>query len=191
MSSCFKNKGFALLYAVLLSGAVLTVGIILMNIITKQLVFSSFNRESETTYYYLANSGRECLLNYASNGQGVFYEITATDDASGHPIETITFNQTANIQCSLSGGNIVLNIVNSASAPYPEYKAAGIIIDDNGVTRKLDLLVRFNRECILTGVCDGTDLLSKSVAFLVSDGYSGSSGERIVKRSAPSIIKPY
>lgn len=54
-------SGFVLLYAILLTGAITTVGVLLVNIITKQLMFSSLNRNSDLTYYYAANAGRECL----------------------------------------------------------------------------------------------------------------------------------
>ena len=189
----FKNKGFALLYALLLSGAVLTVGVILMNIVTKQLIFSSLNRESESTYYYLANSGRECLLNYASVGQGIFYEISV-NDATGD--ESISFfSSPVEINCSLAfssdnpTGTIILTTSNSTD-DYPQYVVEGVEIDDNGVERKLDLSVTFNRDCLL-GSCEGSNLIDKSIALLKADGYSGDSGSRIVKRSAPSVIRPF
>jgi len=67
-----KNNGFALLYAILLTGAILSVGVILMNIITKQIIFSSVMRNSENSYYYAANSGRECLKHYINKTDAFF-----------------------------------------------------------------------------------------------------------------------
>ena len=188
----FKNKGFALLYALLLSGAVLTVGVILMNIVTKQLIFSSLNRESESTYYYLANSGRECLWHYASIGEGIFYEMSFDNVTKN---ELITFYSSAVIDCSLasdgagSPGTITLT-TDDSSANHPQYVVEGVEIDDNGIERKLDLSVTFNRDCLL-GSCEGSNLIDKSIALLKADGYSGDSGSRIVKRSAPSVIRPF
>jgi hypothetical protein len=54
-----KNRGFVILYAVIITTIVLIVGVSLMNIITKQLVLSSISRNSKIAYY-AALSGREC-----------------------------------------------------------------------------------------------------------------------------------
>ncbi len=63
-----QNKGFVILYAVLVAGVVSMSGILLANIIVKQLVLSSIGKESQVAYY-AANAGAECVayadtLNY-------------------------------------------------------------------------------------------------------------------------------
>ena len=103
MSKLKNKKGFALLYAILLSGAVLAVGVILMNIITKQLSYSSINQKSEVSYYYAANSGRECLEYYAGRKPtDYFYKETA---------DGVNFKDEASFRClsvdvvMVKGGN--------------------------------------------------------------------------------------
>ena len=57
--SPFKNRGFVLLYALLVASVVLVIGLTLSNIIVKQLIISSISREMNNAYY-AANTGREC-----------------------------------------------------------------------------------------------------------------------------------
>ncbi len=56
-----SNRGFVLLYAVLVSSIVITVGLLLANILLKQLVIASTARDAKIAYY-AADSGRDCAL---------------------------------------------------------------------------------------------------------------------------------
>jgi hypothetical protein len=53
------EKGFVILYAVIITTVVLVVGVSLMNIMTKQLVLSSISRNAKVSYY-AAQAGRDC-----------------------------------------------------------------------------------------------------------------------------------
>ncbi len=55
------NNGFVLLYAVLVSSIVLTVGLLLANILLKQLVIAGAARDAKIAYY-AADAGRDCAL---------------------------------------------------------------------------------------------------------------------------------
>ncbi len=55
------NKGYTLLFAVLVSSLVLAVGISILNISKKEFLLSSSARES-TTAFYAADSGLECAV---------------------------------------------------------------------------------------------------------------------------------
>lgn len=68
-----QKKGFALLYAILLTSAVLIVGVSLINMITRQLVLTSLNRNSQIAYYN-SRSMTECLDFYLTKS-GYFLEI--------------------------------------------------------------------------------------------------------------------
>ena len=180
----FNNKkGFALLYALLLSGAVLTVGVILMNIITKQLVFSSINRNSETSYYYAANSGRECLNYYAALYPANFY---GKKNISGNL--SVSFKQNPTFSCF--GQTIQMEIGDSQ-----DNKQSYILKDNIPVTlgdNKIDLTVTFNLNCILgNNQCVGGTLENESIAVIKSDGYSGVSGNRSTKRTALLVQKSF
>lgn len=56
-----KNKGFVLLFSVLISSLVLAVGISVISIALKQVVLSGSGRDSQYAFY-VANTGAECAL---------------------------------------------------------------------------------------------------------------------------------
>jgi hypothetical protein len=57
----FKEKGFAMLFAVLVSSVLLSVGISIFNLTLKELILSSSGRESQFAFY-AADTGAECAL---------------------------------------------------------------------------------------------------------------------------------
>ncbi len=57
----YKQKGFTLFVALVVSSMLLAVGFSLSNIILKQLIFSSSGKESQLAFY-AADSGAECAL---------------------------------------------------------------------------------------------------------------------------------
>jgi hypothetical protein len=61
-----NNKGYTLLFAVLVSSIVLAVGISILTISKKEFLLSSSARESITAFY-AADSGLECALYYNDN----------------------------------------------------------------------------------------------------------------------------
>jgi hypothetical protein len=75
-----RNKGFALLIAVLVSSVVLAVGISMLNITLKEYLFSGIGRESEIAFYS-ADAGMECALYWDTSTQGGKFDLTA---ASGN-----------------------------------------------------------------------------------------------------------
>ncbi|MEX0918517.1 MAG: hypothetical protein WDZ85_00915 [Candidatus Paceibacterota bacterium] len=80
-----QNKaGFVLLYSVLVTTVVLAVGLVLSNIITKQIILSIVARDSQVAFY-AADSGYECLQYWAN--EGIFTGIGAEDDFDFNCIE--------------------------------------------------------------------------------------------------------
>ena len=71
-----SDKGFVLLYALLVSSIVLVIGLTLSNIILKQLIISSISREMNAAYY-ASNAGRECVR-FMSAAQGAANDIAGT-----------------------------------------------------------------------------------------------------------------
>ncbi len=61
MAKSSKKQGFVILYAVLLTMVVLAIGIILLNIIARQTLLASIERNSQIAYY-AADAGRQCAL---------------------------------------------------------------------------------------------------------------------------------
>ena len=66
-----KEKGFTLLFAVLLSVLVLSVGASVINIAMKQVILSGIGRESQFAFY-AANTGIECALYWDYRDDRVF-----------------------------------------------------------------------------------------------------------------------
>jgi hypothetical protein len=172
MKNLKRKKGFALLYAILLTGAILTIGVALMNIITKELIYSSVSRNSEVSFYYIANSGKECLLYH--NITGVFapynratgkFELASTGfsiSCFGQPI-----SMTKNGAEFIFSGNI----------------------DIDGQSRLVNLSIYKNIPCLNDGDCSGPALKDRFGTVIRVDGFSGVSGSgRLTKRTIVSVI---
>ncbi|MFA5934477.1 MAG: hypothetical protein WC827_01140 [Candidatus Paceibacterota bacterium] len=69
-----NNKGFAMLFAVLISSMLITVGVSIFNISIKELMISGSVRDSQAAYY-AADSAAECFLywNYVGPGSVFSY----------------------------------------------------------------------------------------------------------------------
>jgi hypothetical protein len=76
------NKGFAMLFAVLVSSVLLSIGISIFNLTIKELALSSSGRESQFSFF-AADSGAECALYWDINGTEVF--ATSTDSRNPSP----------------------------------------------------------------------------------------------------------
>ena len=72
-----KQKGFAMLFAVLVSSVLLAVGLSIFNLTVKELSLSASGRESQFAFF-AADSGAECALYWDIKGSQVF----ATSSAS-------------------------------------------------------------------------------------------------------------
>lgn len=83
------NKGYTLLFAVLVSVLVLSVGLSILNISKKEFLLSSSARES-TKAFYAADSGLECAAYFDFNGTFNYLD----NNASGDPFRD------QNIQCA-------------------------------------------------------------------------------------------
>ncbi|MEK7662097.1 MAG: hypothetical protein AAB355_01170 [Patescibacteria group bacterium] len=65
-----SQRGFILSFAVLLSSIILSIGLAVFNILSKELIISSVGRESQFSFYAADTSG-ECAL-FWDTKQGVF-----------------------------------------------------------------------------------------------------------------------
>lgn len=100
------QKGFALLFAVLASSVFLSIGLAIWNISLRQVIFSSFGRESQIAFY-AADTGVECALYYDTK-QDAFNPasgITSIDCGGG----AINFSQNGGVtlvqNIQLTGSN--------------------------------------------------------------------------------------
>jgi hypothetical protein len=77
-----KNKGFTILFAVIVSSLVLAIGLSIANITLKQIKISSLGRESQIAFY-AADSASECILFNDLMGNHVFASSSNDGTASG------------------------------------------------------------------------------------------------------------
>jgi hypothetical protein len=94
-----KNRGFAMLFSVLVSSVLLSIGLSIFNITVKELVLSSSGRESQFAFY-AADTGVECALYWDFKGLYVF--ATSTYDAPRDPanpdcVDSVGSNQNISI----------------------------------------------------------------------------------------------
>lgn len=102
-----KEKGFALLFAVLVSVMVLAVGTSIINIALKQVILSGAGRESQFAFY-AANTGMECALYWDLNGTVVDNAGVAKYVFPPVGQEGLRRTDTDNFECS--GTNIATGI---------------------------------------------------------------------------------
>ena len=113
------NSGFAVLYAVLVASVVAIGGLILSNIIFKQLVLSGVGQSSQISYY-AADVGRACARYWES--QTNFGTVITDFDEAGNPLspQFVKPADPVEINCLGTASPIV-----ATSIPVPENPEAG------------------------------------------------------------------
>jgi type II secretory pathway pseudopilin PulG len=83
-----KKGGFALLFAILVSILIVSIGASIISISLRQIILSSTSRESQLAFY-AANTGIECAfywdLNTPENGRAVFPSSASGERALSNP----------------------------------------------------------------------------------------------------------
>lgn len=85
-SKKIKNKGFALLYSVLIASVLLAIGLAIFNITIKELLLSSLGRDSQFAFY-AADTGAECALYWDFKGNAFATSSTSSIECAGNIIE--------------------------------------------------------------------------------------------------------
>jgi Tfp pilus assembly protein PilX len=99
-----RQSGFAMLFSVLVSSLILSVGLSIFNLTLKELVLSSSGRESQFAFF-AADSGAECALYWEFKGVDIF--ATSTSSRTPNP---------ATPQCNLQNINITPTTSDGTSA---------------------------------------------------------------------------
>lgn len=81
-----KQKAFVLLYAVLVSSIVLSIGLSLINLFTKQVILSSVGRSSQFAYY-AADAGKQCAYYWYTSIYPVFGVPNGNTNSIDKPVE--------------------------------------------------------------------------------------------------------
>lgn len=86
-----KNKGFAILFAVLLASFLVTLGISIFSISLKEIQITTSIRDSQIAYY-VADSARECALYWDAKKEGSFPVVLINEFENGEGRSDITCN---------------------------------------------------------------------------------------------------
>lgn len=77
------SRGFVMLFAVLVSSVLLSIGLSIFNLTVKELILSSSGRESQFAFY-AADTGVECAIYWDFKGQAIF--ATSTSNTPRNPL---------------------------------------------------------------------------------------------------------
>ncbi len=185
MSLIIKNKksGFALLYAILLTSVVLVVGVALINIITRQLILTSLNRNSQIAYYN-ATALRNCIDFYDSKE----YFIQTSYDPEGNSSKQV--EQKDSVKCF--GNNDVSLSWNSNNNIYKATASLDLGLGFASLDYALNLDFLNQEEDYRTPDCyNSTDGFENSCMSTIvvkgSNSPLGASNSRTVVRATVSI----
>lgn len=89
-----QRQGFTILFAVIVSALVLSIGLSIANITLKQIRISSLGRESQVAFY-AADSGSECVLYYDLIEEA--FATSSNSNISLLPPTISCFNQDATV----------------------------------------------------------------------------------------------
>ncbi len=151
-----NNSGFALLFSVLLSSLLLTIGLSIFSIALKELAISTATRQSIHAFY-AADSGRECALYW---------------DTKGGQIPTPANNQvTGTISCG-EKVNLSLNNVNpNGTKTTINNGGSGIFVRDSTGGD----YANFKVEILKTQVNSSSDILTTVTSY----GYDSANDDRV------------
>lgn len=176
-----KKDGFALLYAILVTTIVLSLGLILSTIITKQLVISSIATHSQLSFY-AATAGMEC----AENNDLKFLFGELIEDVEAGTIEYIedylgvpTAEDIGDLKCSgleLVEGESLYTLINTNEGRH--YQFTQYLNNPTNSCAIVDVVLDIN---------EGDEIAIRSRGYSVSGGSvvndcGQSSNPRLVER---------
>ncbi|MDO8482854.1 MAG: pilus assembly PilX N-terminal domain-containing protein [bacterium] len=158
-----SQKGFALLFAILASSVLLSIGAAIWNIAFREVLLSSFGRESQTAFY-VADSAIECAFYHDFIGTDVF--STSTDS-----ISPSFWDNYRSINC---GGSIINVGIYHPSGLYQ--------IDSRNATSTFTMNVGSGKAIVVIGKSD-PDGDGRSATNIVSHGQNS------LNPSDPTIVE--
>lgn len=140
MNTGRARRGFAMLFAVLVSSVLLSIGLSIFNLTVKELLLSSSGRESQFAFY-AADSGTECVLYWDFKGQDIF--ATSSSSRTPSPAAPDCAGQAININPSQTTGTSAttkfsFQVPNGAAAPYCVTVLVTKSVNNNIITTSVD-----------------------------------------------------
>ncbi|MFA6095589.1 MAG: hypothetical protein WC767_01990 [Candidatus Paceibacterota bacterium] len=110
------KRGFAMLFAVLVSSVLLSIGLSIFNLTVKELTLSSSGRESQFAFY-AADSGAECALYWDFKASSPVMFATSSGSQTGNWRDsTIDSNAPSCVSASLVGSMKAPTVIGPSSA---------------------------------------------------------------------------
>ena len=156
-----SRRGFALLFAILASSVLLSIGAAIWNIAFREVLLSSFGRESQSAFY-VADTAIECAFFHDFIGTDVF--ATSTDSVPGKICSGQTFGS---FQCA-----------SQASPIQPTLSSC----DARNATSTFSMNVGSGKAIVLIGKSD-PDGDGRSATNIVSHGQNS------VNPSDPTLVE--
>ncbi len=154
-----RSRGFSMLFSVLASSLVLSIGLSIFNLTLKELVLSSSGRESQFAFY-AADSGAECALYWDLEGTNIFATPTSPHTPSNPNPECGPGNQGISITPSISGGSATTQFQFDVYKPgessllYFCAKVKVIKTDESGTIKTTIESRGYNNQCGLLSTAD-------------------------------------
>jgi len=122
-----KQAGFAVLYAVLVSSILLSIGLAIFNITIKELLLSSSGRDSQFAFY-AADSGAECALYWEQKGGGFSTSTAGSISCNGSTIPNIGgvgYDTAMVFQFEVDGFCSIVSVIQSETHPRTKIESKG------------------------------------------------------------------
>lgn len=152
-----NQKGFALLFAVLISSVLLSIGISIFNLTLKELILSSSGRESQFAFY-AADTGAECALYWDAKGIDIFATSSnsrtpnpANPDCVGQAITIDNFVGARTLTYAATRFNVNIPNTDYLGNPAPYCAIVTVSKTFTGGIIKTDIDSRgYNMDCVST-----------------------------------------
>ena len=156
-----KNKGFTVLFSVVVSALVLAIGLSIANITLKQIRISTLGRDSQVAFY-AADSGSECVMYHDLINEA--FATSSESDQAALPDTISCFGGEGNVEIDSleddsATSTITLSDDQGASGFCANVQIGKYDTNDDGYTDKTIILSRGYNLCNI----DSTRLLERGI----------------------------
>lgn len=178
-----NNNGFTILFAVLVSTLILTIGASVINIALKQLTLSGSARDSQFAFY-AANTGIECALYWDFVGvDGVSIPVFATSSDTVSAIQSNISDIHSSVKCSekfIIDGDNLSNVEHDCDIDI--FNDTGWCIDDSSTDSattsfRIDPIADGVEYCVDVNVSKYLDGDGRTRTAIDSRGYNTCDGD--------------
>lgn len=120
-----KQRGFALLVTVIMTGIFLSVGVAISTLVSKGLQLSSIGVASQRAFY-AADTAFECALYHDSNPEISFYNYNGTLNCAGQNIQVYNVGPGPNRRYFQMSTTTSCARVNIEATPHPDFSSVNL-----------------------------------------------------------------